>query len=292
VPRVSTPATAGDEAAVLSVLLDAAPVGFAYYDRDRRYVHINDSLAAANGLPPADHIGRTVREIVPEVADSAEPLIDQVLRTGEPLLALEMQGRARSDGSPTFWRTGWYPVRSQVDGTCTGVAVVATDISDVVAAGVALQQTALTLQRSLLPDDIPSTEELEVAARYSAGAEDTEVGGDWYDVIALGAGRLAVVIGDVMGRGVPAAAVMGQLRTAARTCAKLDLRPAEVADVLDGLLADLDQDSIATCIYAAFDPHTRVLQLASAGHPPPVLRSPDGGVRTPRPRRQRPLGMG
>ena len=80
--------TAGDEAAVLSVLLDAAPVGFAYWDRDRRYVHINDSLAAANGATPAEHIGRTIREMVPEVAVHAEPLIDQVLRTGEPVLAL------------------------------------------------------------------------------------------------------------------------------------------------------------------------------------------------------------
>ena len=141
-----------------------------------------------------------------------------------------------------------------------------------------LQQTALTLQRSLLPAEVPSTAELEVAARYVAGAGDCEVGGDWYDVIALGAGRLAIVIGDVMGRGVPAAALMGQLRTATRTCARLDLRPGEVIDVLDGLLRDLDQDSIATCIYAAFDPHTRVLELASAGHLPPLVRSPDGAV--------------
>jgi PAS domain S-box-containing protein len=279
-------------AAVLSVLLDAAPVGFAYYDRERRYVHINQSLAAANGATPAEHIGRTIAEMVPEVAPHAEPLIDRVLATGEAVLNLEMEGRAEADGSPTFWRTGWYPVRSTTDGSCTGVAVVATDISDVVAAGAALQRTALTLQRSLLPAQVPSTEELEVAARYSAGAADTVVGGDWYDVIAMGGGRLAVVIGDVMGRGVPAAAVMGQLRTAARTCAKLDLRPADVADVLDGLLVDLDQDSIATCIYGAFDPHTRELRVASAGHPPPVLRSPDGSVRTLDLDVSAPLGIG
>lgn len=136
----------------------------------------------------------------------------------------------------------------------------------------------MALQRSLLPAQIPSTEELEVAARYAAGAADTDVGGDWYDVVALGGGRLAVIIGDVMGRGVPAAAVMGQLRTGARTCARLDLRPSEVLDVLDGLLRDLDQDSIATCIYGVFDPHARELRLASAGHPPPLLRLLDGTV--------------
>ena len=141
-----------------------------------------------------------------------------------------------------------------------------------------LQRTALTLQRSLLPAQVPSTAELEVAVRYVAGAGDCEVGGDWYDVIALGGGRLAIVIGDVMGRGVPAAALMGQLRTATRTCARLDLRPGEVLDVLDGLLRDLDEDTIATCIYAAFDPHTRELVLASAGHLAPLVQSADGSV--------------
>lgn len=144
----------------------------------------------------------------------------------------------------------------------------------------ALRQAALALQLSLLPAQVPSTEELEVAVRYSAGAADTQVGGDWYDVIELGAGRLGIVIGDVMGRGVPAAAVMGQLRTAVRTCARLDLRPAEVLDVLDGLLRDVHDEAIATCSYAAFDPHTRELRVASAGQPPPVLRTPDGAVAT------------
>ena len=155
-----------------------------------------------------------------------------------------------------------------------------------------LRRTALTLQRSLLPAGVPSTDELEVAARYAAGAGDCEVGGDWYDVVPLGGGRLAIVIGDVMGRGVPAAALMGQLRTAARTCARLDLRPGEVLDVLDGLLRDLDQDSIATCVYAAFDPHSRELVLASAGHLPPVVRSANGGVRALRVEVSAPLGLG
>ena len=154
-----------------------------------------------------------------------------------------------------------------------------------------LRRTALTLQRSLLPAELPSTAELEVAGRYLAGAGDCEVGGDWYDVIALGGGRLAVVIGDVMGRGVPAAALMGQLRTAARTCARLDLRPGEVLDVLDGLLRDLDEDSIATCVYAAFDPHTRELRLASAGHLPPLLRATDGSVAPLQVQVSAPLGL-
>jgi anti-sigma regulatory factor (Ser/Thr protein kinase) len=142
----------------------------------------------------------------------------------------------------------------------------------------ALRRAAVNLQRSLLTTRVPVSEELDLAVRYATGTADAEVGGDWYDVITLGAGRLALVVGDVMGRGVSAAAVMAQLRTAARTCARLDLRPGEVLDVLDGVLRELDGDAIATCVYAVFDPHTRGLCLASAGHLPPLLRGPAGGV--------------
>jgi anti-sigma regulatory factor (Ser/Thr protein kinase) len=159
-------------------------------------------------------------------------------------------------------------------------------------AAASLRRTAMTLQRSLLPTRVPASEELDVGVRYAAGALDGDVGGDWYDVIALGAGRLALVIGDVMGRGVPAAAVMGQLRTAARTCARLDLRPGEVLDVLDGVLRDLDDDAIATCAYAVFDPHSRELRLASAGHLLPLLRSPSGRTEVLLVDVSAPLGLG
>ena len=276
-PRLSavpTGPSTGDEAALLAVLLDAAPVGLAHYDRDFRYVHISASLAAANGASPAAHLGWTTREMAPDIADVVEALIARVLDSGEPVLGVEVDAASTP---PSHWTTGWYPMHG-ADDEVVGVAVVATDITDVAEAGASLKRTALTLQRSLLPAEVPSTEELEVAVRYSAGAADTEVGGDWYDVIEIGAGRLAMVIGDVMGRGVLAAAVMGQLRTSARTCARLDLRPGEVVDVLDGVLRDLDEDAIATCVYAAFDPHTRELRLAVAGHPPPVLLEADGSV--------------
>jgi anti-sigma regulatory factor (Ser/Thr protein kinase) len=172
---------------------------------------------------------------------------------------------------------------------------VATDVTGLVNASDTARQTALTLQRSLLPSSTPSTEELEVAVRYDAGVADTEVGGDWYDVIPLGGGRVAVVIGDVMGRGVHAAAVMGQLRTAVRTCARLDLRPVEVLEVLDGLVSDLggeDEHSIATCVYAVFDPHTRELLLSNAGHLPPVVRLADGSTHRLEVAVSAPLGVG
>jgi anti-sigma regulatory factor (Ser/Thr protein kinase) len=278
---------ARDEAALLSVLLDTGAVGFAHYGPDGRFLQVNAALARAHGAPPEAHVGRTVREMAPESADVAEPLIAQVLATGVPVVGVEL-----SHGG-SHWSTGWHPVPDPLTGACVGVALVATDASEAVAARASLRRTALTLQRSLLPATLPSTEELEVAGRYVAGgATDSDVGGDWYDVIPLGAGRVAVVIGDVMGRGVPAAAVMGQLRTAARTCARLDLRPAEVLDVLDALLRDLDQDAIATCAYGAFDPHTRQLRLASAGHLPPLLRGPGGRTRPVELEVGAPLGLG
>src|SRR5207237_10516206 len=103
---------------------------------------------------------------------------------------------------------------------------------------------------------------------YRAGVEGTQVGGDWYDVVELGAGRTALVLGDVMGRGVQAAAVMGQLRSAVRAYARLDLPPADVLEHLDGVVRDLGEDQIVTCISAVFDPYDRTPTYANHGHPP------------------------
>lgn len=134
---------------------------------------------------------------------------------------------------------------------------------------------ALTLQRSMLPDASLASVGLDIATRYLPGASEVEVGGDWYDVVPLGAGRTALVIGDVMGRGVHAAAVMGQLRTAVRAYAQLDLPPARVLELLDRLVEHVSEESdigqIVTCAYGVHDAGDATLTLASAGHPPAVL---------------------
>nr|WP_218566091.1 SpoIIE family protein phosphatase [Vallicoccus soli] len=148
------------------------------------------------------------------------------------------------------------------------------------------------LQRSLLPEVPPRAEALRVAAYYRAGTEGTQVGGDWFDVIELGAGRTGLVLGDVMGRGVRAAAVMGQLRSAVRAFARLDLPPADVLEHLDGVVRDLGDDQIVTCLYAVHDPYDRVLTWANAGHLPPLVRDPDGGVRRLADAEGPPLGTG
>ncbi|MET9391028.1 SpoIIE family protein phosphatase [Streptomyces sp. NPDC006624] len=136
--------------------------------------------------------------------------------------------------------------------------------------------TALTLQRSLLPVAPAEQEGLDIAARYRPAL--SEVGGDWYDVLPLGPGRTGLVVGDVMGKGVQAAAIMGQLSTATRALARLDLPPAELLRHLDDITGSLG-DTIATCVYAVCDLRRGTCELSSAGHLPPVLAGADGGAR-------------
>ncbi|MFJ5831936.1 SpoIIE family protein phosphatase [Streptomyces sp. NPDC093089] len=139
------------------------------------------------------------------------------------------------------------------------------------------REAAITLQRSLTNNDLPDVTGLELTGRYlPASAHD--VGGDWFDVIALPGGRTGLVIGDVMGHGIHAAAVMGQLRTAVRTLARHDIPPARMLSSLDAVVADLGEDEMATCVYAVHDPADGGWTIARAGHPPPAVATPDGTV--------------
>ncbi|MGW0226772.1 SpoIIE family protein phosphatase [Actinopolymorpha singaporensis] len=154
------------------------------------------------------------------------------------------------------------------------------------------RRTALTLQRSLLPTWTHPPGELEVATRYFPGAEEAEVGGDWYDVIPVGPGRTALVIGDVMGRGLRAATFMGQVRTAVRAYARQDLRPKEILGLLDGVVADLGDTEIVTCAYAVFDAARGTLTYASAGHLPLLTVDGNGKARRLDHEAGLPLGVG
>ncbi|MEU1894200.1 SpoIIE family protein phosphatase [Streptomyces pristinaespiralis] len=136
---------------------------------------------------------------------------------------------------------------------------------------------ALTLQRSLTNSELPTVSGLELTGRYLPASEH-DVGGDWFDVITLPDGRTGLVIGDVMGHGIHAAAVMGQLRTAVRTLARSDIPPAQVLRSLDAVVADMGQDEMATCVYAVHDPVSGGCLIARAGHPPPAVASPGGGI--------------
>ena len=132
------------------------------------------------------------------------------------------------------------------------------------------------LQRSLMPQRLPELVDVRLSARYRPARQATAVGGDWYDAIPLGPGRLGLVVGDVVGHGLEAASSMGALRSALRAYALLGLEPAEVIRRLDRFAWTLEPRPMGTVAYGIADTDGGVLRLASAGHPPPVLRTPDG----------------
>jgi PAS domain S-box-containing protein len=136
--------------------------------------------------------------------------------------------------------------------------------------------TAVTLQRSLLPRDIPPVAGLEIAYRYQPAGRAAQVGGDWFDVIPLDAGQAALVVGDVTGHGIHAAAIMGQLRTTTAALARLGCPPEEIMAQLGGVVAGHGDETGATCLLAVYDPASRRCKLTSAGHLPPALRHPGG----------------
>jgi len=152
--------------------------------------------------------------------------------------------------------------------------------------------TALTLQRSLLPQNVTHTIGMEIAHRYLPSSRVSEVGGDWFDVVPLSSGRVALLVGDVMGHGIRAAATMGQLRTVARTLATLDMEPEQVLTRLDATAASSGDDQFATCVCAVYDPVERSGVMASAGHLPPVVVAPDGTTRLLEVEPGPPLGVG
>jgi GAF domain-containing protein len=140
------------------------------------------------------------------------------------------------------------------------------------------RQTALTLQRSLLPQRLPEIPGVSFAWRYLPAGASASVGGDWYDVLRLDDDRVALVIGDVMGRGITAAAVMGQLRATARAYASAQLTPADVLSHMDGAVTRLEQAQITTAAVAILDIPAHTLTIASAGHLPPLLLHPTEGA--------------
>ncbi|WP_034214704.1 SpoIIE family protein phosphatase [Actinoplanes subtropicus] len=137
---------------------------------------------------------------------------------------------------------------------------------------------ASTLQHSLLPQSLPRVPGAIVASRYLPGSSEAEVGGDWYDVIAAPDDRLFLVIGDVVGKGVPAAAVMGQLRNALRAYILEGFDCGEALTRLNRLVDNLGRRQFATVVCVRFDPVARQLYYSSAGHPPPVLIRPGGAA--------------
>ncbi|MCU1483796.1 MAG: hypothetical protein JWN67_542 [Actinomycetia bacterium] len=200
---------------------------------------------------------------------------------GDPMmegwLAVPLVGR-------TGRRLGLIQVADRIEGDFTeSDEVVLTQLAQLAAVAIENAERfeqehdiAQTLQRSLLPHRLPDVPGLELGVRYRPGGAGTSVGGDWYDVVPLDDGRVALTIGDIMGRGARAAAVMGQLRTALRAYALQDLPPTVVMRSIDRLLQDVGEDAMATAAFLVLDPRRRRLEVVCAGHPPPLLVAASG----------------
>ncbi|MEW2583076.1 ATP-binding SpoIIE family protein phosphatase [Streptomyces virginiae] len=297
-----------DELSVREVLGRLPALVALVHGPEHRVAYVNDAYTAGFG---ARTPGAPAHEALPELgALGLLPLLDQVQRSGKPRTA---KNRTAPGGGSSYTvtctpvdfpktATGATPTSTstaEADAHHTGILIHLADVTDHAEAVERLRaserrqrEAAVTLQRSLLPQELEQPDDLRIAATYQPGGTEAAVGGDWYDVITLGAGRTALVIGDVMGRGVRAAAVMGQLRTAVRAYARLDLPPHEVLQLLDGLAAEIDASQIATCVYAVHDPNEGLLAYASAGHLPILVRDEHGTVRRAADPTGPPLGTG
>ncbi|WP_078862215.1 SpoIIE family protein phosphatase/ATP-binding protein [Streptomyces sp. NRRL F-5123] len=215
------------------------------------------------------------------------------------LVTVPMRARGVVLGVAGFWRTGSREPFERGDlelaEELAGRTAVAVDNARRYTREHAM---AVTLQRSLLPGSLSAPGALEIAHRYLP-TEAGGVGGDWFDAIALPGARVALVVGDVVGHGLHAAATMGRLRTAVHNLSALDLAPDELMAHLDELVSRMDGDDDtdrpvtgATCLYAIYDPASGRAVMTRAGHPGPVLVRPDGSVSTPEVPVSPPLGLG
>ncbi|MEV4281982.1 SpoIIE family protein phosphatase [Actinoplanes xinjiangensis] len=231
------------------------------------------STGAGRPWPLTDLVHDTIRQ----VQSSGEArTVPAVAADGRPAVGLPL--RARGEVVGTLLLAGEPAVPDRID------AEFLLDLAD--RAGLALdnarlaerdREVALTLQRSLLAGERPTDSRFHVATVYRPAVQALEVGGDWYDAFITVNGSVGVVVGDVVGRGVRAASAMGQLRSAVRALAKAERSPANVLHHMDDFVATLEAGQMATLAYAELALDTGQLRYACAGHPPPLLLSPDAG---------------
>ncbi|RBY78126.1 hypothetical protein DQ238_13045 [Geodermatophilus sp. TF02-6] len=272
------------EAAIVSTLLQDAPIGFALIDPELRFVRINQELAAMNGFSVADHEGTPVFDLLPDLRDEAEPLLRGVLETGRPLRDVEIVGTTPADpGRSHTWLESFFPVRVP-HGPTVGVAAVARDVTEVrrleqeLKATLGRQRQVLQeLQTSLLPA-LPEVPGLDLAARYLGASEEIRLGGDWFDVFPAPDGRLVLAIGDVVGHGPAAVGLMARLSGAMRAYVTDGHGPGQVLTCLNRLLVGALGPAMASAAVLNLDLATGALEYASAGHPYGLLCAPDGGV--------------
>jgi serine phosphatase RsbU (regulator of sigma subunit)/anti-sigma regulatory factor (Ser/Thr protein kinase) len=260
--------------------------------RDTMTGGVNEPSGFPAGTPQARCLdtGRPVTDSVVTAALADDPAdrvhpVDLLGEGEHSYLAAPLSARGSLLGLAGFYRRGRTKPYEQDDLTLAGELAARTAISIDNARRYRREHHAsLTLQRSLLPHALPRLSTVDLASRYLPADARAGVGGDWFDAIPLSGMRVALVVGDVPGNGLQAAATMGRLRTAVRTLAGLDLLPEEVLAHLDDLVSRTPDDSAgeqdpatgATCLYAIYDPVSCRCTAARAGHPPPAVLTPGG----------------
>lgn len=223
-------------------------------DHDLRFVSANPATGHLLGYQPAALLGTPLADIAVDLPDlGAVQLVTMRHANGEPI-ELELS----------------------VQHTPTGVQVIGRDVTERERVRRREHEIAAALQEGLLPKELPLLPRLASAARYLPAAEHSQIGGDWYEVVPIGAARVGVSVGDVVGKGAAAAAVMGQLRSALTGFLLDGHSPADALRRLDTFAARVDGAAGSTCACLIFDWSTGEMCWAAAGHPPPLLVTPDG----------------
>jgi len=250
------------------IAFEQAPIGVSLLDLDGRYVQINDAYCRTMRRSREEllALGGPVALTHPDDVALTRHVLELLVAGDAPVVRFEK--RYLDPYGETIWVEISASVFRDAEGRPQYLSGMLQDLGE--------RRVAHTLQRSMLTTQLPDVEGVELAARYLPGSKDSEVGGDWYDVIPLPDGRVGVVIGDVVGRGIEAAATMSQLRTALRAYAIDGHPPAQVVARLHRLVDHLGVGLSTTLVYLDLDPATRELRYVSAGHLPVLHVREDG----------------
>lgn len=263
-------------------LFENAPCGYLTTTLDGTIVQVNRTLQTLTGYPRDALVGRRFPELL--------TVGGRIYYETHYAPLLQMQGWVReiavdlvlADGTrlPTLVNS---VLQRDEDGEPLSIRTVVFEATDrrryeqeLLRARDREHAVAAELQRGLLSGGLPDDPALDLAVSYRPAVTGLEVGGDWYDVFWLGERRIGVVVGDVVGRGIEAAATMGQLRSAVRALASTGLTPGPLLDALDGYARRHEVGQMTTLAYAELDLDSGMLVLACAGHPPPAMTVPDG----------------
>ncbi len=272
------------------------------YGKERRLARMREIVARASevltsSLDLGVLIGRLADVLIAELADEVTIALDPdrtvvrrraKLDAGAPSVRVLLRHRDVELGSLTLRaRAAFSPDDAVLLGELAARASVAIENAQLYERE---HRVAVTLQRAMLPAILPAVDGLTFDAVYFPGATEAEIGGDWYDAIALPDGRVVVSIGDVTGRGLTAAVIMGRMRQAIETLATYESDPGRLLDAADKVLRRAHPDAIVTALVGVVDPAAHTLAYATAGHPTPIVRAPDGTTRQ-LPGRGLPLGL-